>query len=274
MKPTALVTGGTSGLGAAAAIALAQANYKVLIAGRDAGRGAEVVAQIGARGGDAEFLVADLLGKRGVSALADEVKRRTQQLALLVNNAGGSFQKRENTPDGIERTFALNTLAPFQLSEALLPQLAAARGRIVNVATGIPKGTKVEVDQLSNPKKYSGFAAYSNAKLALIALTLEQSARHSAQGVTAVCMHPGIILGTRFGGDIPKPVLAIMGVVAKVFRMNSTLDQAAQRFLVAASSTAPSGTFFDQDRVGTPPKQAQDPGFRSQLWTLLTDHSK
>ena len=274
MKPIALVTGATSGLGAAAALALAQANYKVLLAGRDASRGADVVAQIQARGGEAEFLAADLFSKRGIRALADQVKQRAPALALLVNNAGGSFQKREDSEDRIERTFALNTLAPFLLSQALLPELAAARGRVVNVATGVPKGTKAQVDQLINPKKYSGFAAYSNAKLALIAVTLEQAERFAARGVSAVSMHPGIILGTRFGADIPKPVMVIMGGVARLFRMNSSLEQAAARFVRAASGDAKSGTFFDQDKVGTPPTQALDAGFRAQLWQLLEETSK
>lgn len=274
MKPIALVTGATSGLGAAAASALSQAHFKVLIAGRDAQRGADVVAQIRARGGEAEFLSADLFSKRGIRALAEQVKARTNTLALLVNNAGGSFQARSDTEDGIERTFALNTLAPFLLTQALLPELAAARGRVVNVATGVPKGTKAQVDQLMQPKKYSGFAAYSNAKLALIALTLEQAERFAARGVTAVSMHPGIILGTRFGQDIPKPILSIMGGVARLFRMNSSLDQASGRFLRAATTDVKSGTFFDQDKMGTPPVHAQDADFRGKLWSLLEDTCK
>ncbi|HNN93444.1 MAG TPA: SDR family NAD(P)-dependent oxidoreductase [Pseudomonadota bacterium] len=274
MKPIALVTGATSGLGAAAATALAQANFHVLIAGRDAARGAEVVAQIAARGGEAEFLAADLFTKGGILALAEQVKRRTKTLAVLVNNAGGSFQARQSTADQIERTFALNTLAPFLLSQALLPELSAARGRIVNVATGVPKGTKVQLNQLIDPPKYSGFSAYSNAKLALIAVTIEQATRYAGQGITAVSLHPGIILGTRFGQDIPKPVLAIMGVVARVFRMNSSLEQATGRFLQAATGTAQTGTFFDQGKTGTPPQQTQDTAFRSELWKLLEERSR
>lgn len=274
MKPIALVTGATSGLGAAAALALAQANYKVFVAGRDATRGAEVVAQIQARGGEAEFLAADLFSKRGIGTLADEVRRRTSALAVLVNNAGGSFQKREVTEDQIERTFALNVLAPFLLTQALLPELATARGRVVNVATGVPKGTKAQVDQLAAPKKYSGFAAYSNAKLALIAITIEQATRYAPRGISAVSMHPGIILGTRFGQDIPKPVLAFMGVIARLFRMNSSLDQASARFLRAATGAVQSGSFLDQDKPGTPPAQTQDASFRDRLWTLMEDTSK
>ena len=125
---TAAVTGATSGLGQAAALALGQAGWRVLVIGRDASRGAEVAKQAG---NGSEFLRADLFSLADVRRLALEVKSRAPALQLLVNNAGGVFSKGAPTVDGLERTFALNVAAPFTLTEGLLDALEAGAGRVV-----------------------------------------------------------------------------------------------------------------------------------------------
>jgi retinol dehydrogenase-14 len=269
MKKFALITGATSGLGKDAAEALAQKGFHVLIAGRDAERGAQVVQSIKNNGGDAEFLSADLFSKKGIITLANAVKQRTSSLSLLINNAGGTFPEKIAN-DGIERTFALNTVAPFLLSQALTNELSAAKGRIVNVATGVPKKTKVELETVANPTQYSAMGAYSNAKLSLIGLSIEQAQRLADKQISVVSIHPGIILGTRFGkGVIPGFAVALMRLIGPLFRISSPPEKAVARFLRASLDEVQSGTFFDQDKIGEAPRQAQDPTFRIQLWNLL-----
>ncbi len=112
---TAVVTGGTSGLGEAAALALAAKGYCVLIVGRDAARGRAVVDAARAKGGTAELLAADLFTVAGVRGLAAEILKRTPRVDLVVNNTGGTFGQTLLTEDGLERTFALNVMAPFML---------------------------------------------------------------------------------------------------------------------------------------------------------------
>lgn len=269
MPSTALITGATSGLGEAAAEALAKKGIKVLIAGRDAARGGAVVARIKANGGDAEFLPADLFSLKGVRQLAAEVKKRASSLSILINNAGGTFRKQHTTPDNLEQTFMLNTLAPFVLTRELTELLSAGQGRVVNVATGVPKGTKVDLKDLSNPTKYSGLSAYSKAKLALIAASIEQSQRLSSKGITVVSIHPGIIMGTRFSNEMPRAMVVIGELFGKIFRFGSTLEQAANRFVFAATGAVENGAFYNQDKKGEPPAQTQDASFRAQLWSDL-----
>jgi len=113
---TAVVTGGTSGLGEAAALALAAKGYHVMVVGRDAERGKAVVEAARAKGGEAVLLSADLFTVAGVRALSNEILKRAPKVDLVVNNAGGTFGQTLMTEDGLERTFALNVMAPFVLT--------------------------------------------------------------------------------------------------------------------------------------------------------------
>src|SRR6185369_2367979 len=173
-KRTAIVTGATSGLGAAAAVALAREGYRVILVGRDAARGAEVVARVKEAGGEGEVVTGDLFSLAGLRKLGAELAGRAPRLDLLVNNAGGTFGAKVLTEDGLERTFALNVLAPHALTEALIPSLAAAKGRVLNVVTGVPKKAKTTLDELAGDRSSAGVGSYTRAKLALGVLTKEQ----------------------------------------------------------------------------------------------------
>jgi NAD(P)-dependent dehydrogenase (short-subunit alcohol dehydrogenase family) len=198
----ALVTGATSGIGRAA-ISLARCGYRIIVVGRDADRGVEVVEELDRVGAGGEFLSFDLLDLGDIRRLAREVTERYRHLDMLLNSAGGTFRAKALTPDGIKRTFAFNTIAPYAITTALLSPLKASEGRVVNVITQVPVRTRLNVDELIDPPSYNPFAAYNRAKLALIALTLEQAARYADAGITPVAVHPGIVFGTRFGNDMP-----------------------------------------------------------------------
>jgi NAD(P)-dependent dehydrogenase (short-subunit alcohol dehydrogenase family) len=249
---SAVVTGATSGLGAAAAAALAGEGYYVYIVGRDAERGHEVVAKIQQAGGRAQFVSADLFTVKGVRQLAGEIRSLAPTVDLLVNNAGGVFGERVLTADGLERTFALNVLAPFVLTEELLEPLSRAQGRVVNVVTGVPNGAKATLDEL-----------------ALLTLTKEQQNRFRARGVSVVSLHPGIIPNTRFGSHTPRPVRAVMGFVARVFGMASSIDDAAARFVRIGTGDVEPGGFYREGKLSPAPRLAADPTFARDLWTRL-----
>ncbi len=268
-QKTAVVTGATSGLGQAAALALAAEGWRVIIIGRELGRGAEVVAQAKAAGGSAEFLSADLFSLADVKRLARDIAAMTDTLHLLINNAGGTFGTRALTGDGLERTFALNVAAPFVLTEGLLPLLEKGKGRVLNVVTGVPNGAKATLDQLTGDNAAAGLQSYIRSKLALLALTREQQKRFASRGVTAVCLHPGIIPGTRFGQDTPKVVRVIMEAVGKVIGLMSTLEEAADRYVKVGTQAVEGGGFYKQGVLTAPPKLAGDEAFGSQLWTKL-----
>jgi NAD(P)-dependent dehydrogenase (short-subunit alcohol dehydrogenase family) len=269
---TVLITGATSGIGAATAIALARQRARVLAVGRDQARGAAVVQELTRVGGTGEFLSANLLSLKDIARLADEVMRRTSSVDVLINNAGGMFRTKTMSADNIETTFALNTVAAFALTSHLHGALAQAHGRVVNIATGFLSRTKLHVNDLVNPPSYSGLGRYAQAKLALILLTLEQAERWRSDGISAVSVQPGVVLGTRFGGSEPSgpsfgrtvgvPLLNLLGIGA-------TLEQATDRYQEAAFGDLASGTYFAWGKVAKLPQQAQDVGVRQAVWQLL-----
>lgn len=269
---TAVVTGGTSGLGEAATLALAQAGWRVLIIGRDAQRGGDVVRRAG---NGSEFLDADLFSLNDVRRLANEIARRAPALDLLVNNAGGVFSAGPTTIDGLERTFALNVAAPHVLTEALLPQLAAAKGRVINIVTGIQNGFSAKLEQLSGPKATGGMFAYVRNKLALLALTRAQQQKYASRGITFVALHPGIIPTTRFGTTMTgfNPFTTIGPLFAKVFGFGDTPDAAAKRYLAAATEDVEGGGYYYEGKLRPAPKQALEQGFVDSIWKLVNEQT-
>ncbi|MCA9690546.1 MAG: SDR family NAD(P)-dependent oxidoreductase [Nannocystaceae bacterium] len=266
---TAVVTGATSGLGQAAAIALAQQGFRVLVVGRDAARGGETLAKIEAQGGRAELVLGDLLTVAGVKAVAAELLQRASTIHLLINNAGGAFHRDERTEDGLERTFALNVLAPYLLTEALIDALAAGHGRVVNVVTAVPKGAKTTVEAIAGQGARAGMQSYVRNKLALQTLTIEAQRRHGARGITFASLHPGVIPGTRFGSDSPGILMKIGPVIAKLIGITSTLDEAAARFVKVSTDAIEGDGFYHEGKPREAPKQARDEAFGQALRTTL-----
>ncbi len=272
-RKTAVITRATSGLGEAAALALARSGHRVLLVGRDAERGAQVVRE-GARRSrrrGRKFLPADLfsLADDDRARLAERLRAAAPQLDLLVNNAGGSFSALSRTKDGFERTFALNVAAPFALVEALLEPLARAHGRVVNVVTGVPRGARATIAELTSPGAKAGMGGYIRCKLALLALTRAWQRRYGDRGLTFVALHPGIIPGTRFGQETPAWLRAIGEAIARLFRLSSTRDQAAARYLRVATGPVDGGGFYYEGALRPPPIQAEDAAFAEGLRAAL-----
>lgn len=179
---TALVTGSTSGIGAAIAMALAERGAHVIVSGRDADRGDAVVAQIRATGAQSDFLYADLAQAASAKDLAARAMSMGGSVDVLVNNAAiGSIGP---TPDFPEEDFdailAINVKAPFYLAGALAPAMAAReKGAIINVAS--------MAGQLSIP----GMGVYGASKAALILLTKSWAAEFGPHGVRVNAVIPG-----------------------------------------------------------------------------------
>ncbi len=266
---TAVVTGATSGLGRAAAVALAEQGFRVLLVGRDEARGVEVRDAIVAAGGQAELVLGDLMTVAGAEQVAAELLRRAPTLDLLVNNAGGSFRHDARTADGLERTFALNVLAPYVLTESLMPALVAAKGRVVNVVTGVPTSATTTLEQLVGSKAGPGMQSYIRSKLALLTLTIEQQRRYGARGVSFASLHPGIIPGTRFGAEMPAVMQKMGPVIAKLLRIATPLDEAAARFVRVGTAAVEQGGFYYEGKLRQAPTQARDPVFAASLCETL-----
>jgi NAD(P)-dependent dehydrogenase (short-subunit alcohol dehydrogenase family) len=191
-----LVTGATSGIGAAASLALARLGGTVVLVGRDASRTARQVERIRreAGGAEAETLLADLSSQAQVRQLARDFQARFPRLDVLVNNAGGIFMRRQTTVDGLEMTLALNHLAGFLLTNLLLPGLLASpSGRVVNVASSAHHRGRIDFDDLQRERSYDRLDAYAQSKLANVLFTRELARRLAGTRVTANAADPGFV---------------------------------------------------------------------------------
>src|SRR5258707_14417041 len=164
-----LVTGATSGIGRVTAQALADRGATTVLVARDAARGAATVDDIKRMTGNdrVDVLVADLSSQAQVRRLAEEFLRRYSRLDVLVTNAGALFMRRRESVDGIEMTLALNHLAPFLLTNLLLPTLkASAPARIGTVASPAHNGATFPFDDPQQRRGYRGFRGDGESKLA------------------------------------------------------------------------------------------------------------
>lgn len=193
-----LVTGATSGIGQATALALARKGATVIGVGRDARKCSATVDLLRRATGNpsVEFLQADLSAQEAIRKLAREFKRRHRRLDVLVNNAGARFASRLVSADGYEMTLALNHLGYFLLTNLLLDELGASgRGRVVNVASGSHWGCPgIDFGDLQGEKSFSGKRAYAQSKLAVVLFTYELARRLSGTGATANAADPGNVI--------------------------------------------------------------------------------
>jgi NAD(P)-dependent dehydrogenase (short-subunit alcohol dehydrogenase family) len=203
---TALITGSTDGVGRMVAERLGQDGWRVLVHGRDRGRGEQVVASINAGGGAAEFLQADFSALAEVRRLADAVQRTTRRLNLLINNAGigsgGPHGTRQTSADGHESRFAVNYLAGFLLTDLLLPLLSAP-ARIVNVSSLGQQA--LDFTDVMLTREYSGIRAYRQSKLAQILFTIDLAAELEGSGITVNALHPATFMNTKMVRDFGTP---------------------------------------------------------------------
>jgi retinol dehydrogenase 14 len=193
---TAIVTGASSGIGKVTALELAKAGAKVVMVCRPGPKAEAAFGEISQEAGKdkVELMDADLSSQSSIHAFAENFKKTNDRLEILVNNAGILLSNRVLTADGLERTFATNHLAYFLLTNLLLDLLkASAPARIVCVASEAERGGKIDFDDLQSERTYSGMKAYSQSKLANILFTYELARRLNGTGVTANCLHPGLV---------------------------------------------------------------------------------
>ena len=263
----ALVTGGTSGIGKATAMALAAMGADVVVVGRDRERGERAAEEIRAQtGGRVDLALADLSSQAEVRNLAEEFRRRYDRLDVLVNNAGLVQSTRTETVDGLESTFAINHLAPFLLTNLLLDMLKErAPSRVVTVSSEAERWGNIDFDDLQSKKSYRGFPVYGMTKLANIMFTYELAERLEGTGVTATCMHPGAV-NTRFGTNNLGPMTILFRLFKPFMR---TPDQGADTVIWLASSPEVeglSGRYYADRKPLEPKKIANDPAARRRLW--------
>jgi retinol dehydrogenase 14 len=268
---TVLITGGTGGIGRAAAIALASMGARVGITGRDRPRAEAAAAAIARESGNpaVDVFVGDMSSQAEVRRLAGEVLAAYPRLEVLLNNVGGFWAHRHVTADGLEHTFALNHLAPYLLTSLLLDRLiASAPARVVTVSSGAQGMGRIDFDDLMGERKYSGQTAYNQSKLANVMFTYELARRLDGTGVTATVLHPGVT-STGFGAEDTArgwgPLIAVMRPFMK------SPARGAQTSVYLASSPAAEGItgryFADRKAKGTH-KSSYDRATTARLWQV------
>ncbi len=266
---TVLVTGGTGGIGLATAAGLAGLGARVGIVGRDAARTGAAAKQLRTSGGQVDAFVADVSSQREVRRLANEVLASYSRLDVLVNNVGGYWATRHTTADGLERTFAVNHLAPFLLTNLLLDRLRiSAPARVVTVSSGAQAMGSIDFDDLQGERDYSGQRAYNQSKLANVMFTYELSGKVQGSGVTANALHPGVVR-TNFGREDSKGWMRLMLPVIRPFMMSPDRGAATSLYLASSPDVeGVTGLYFANSKPKTSSKASQDTAAAARLWDV------
>jgi NAD(P)-dependent dehydrogenase (short-subunit alcohol dehydrogenase family) len=270
---TVLVTGGTGGIGKATAIGLARLGARVAITGRELTRTQQAAAEIGRESGNpaVDAFAADLSCQAEVRRLATDVLAAYPRLDVLVNNVGGFWAHRHVTADGLERTFALNHLAPFLLTNLLLERLeSTAPARVVTVASNAQAMGRIAFDDLQGAQDYVGSRAYNQSKLANVMFTYELARCLAGTGVTANALHPGVVR-TGFGAEDPS---VLTRAAMPFLRFLKTPAQGALTSIYLASSAdveGISGQYFANRTPKSSNKLSYDATAASRLWDVSAD---
>jgi len=267
---TVVATGATSGIGAIAVVELARMGARIVFIARDAKRAEATLAKLEAvapgRGHRAH--IADLSLVAEARRVGGAIAAGEARIDALINNAGAIFSGRRVTAEGLEMTFALNHMAYFTLTKALRDRLvASAPARVVSTASAAHAGARLDFDDLQCARDYSGMRAYRRSKLANVLFTRELARRLAGTGVTANCLHPGLV-ASRFGDEAG-------GWTARLFpfikRFAISPAQGADTIVYLASSpevASVTGEYFAKRKVQSPSRAARDDEAAARLWEM------
>ena len=265
---TVVATGATSGIGQAAVLALAGMGARIVLVARNEKRAAATLERLEAaapRRGHRSHL-ADLMSMADSRRVGAAIAASERKIDVLINNAGAMFAERRTTAEGLERTFALNHMAYFVLTAALIGNLkGSAPARIVSTASGAHAGARLDFDDLQSERGYSAFKAYARSKLANILFTRELARRLAGTGVAANCFHPGFV-ASRFGDEAG-------GLVGRLFPLAKLAGLSPEKgadtlvYLTSAPDAASaSGAYFVKRRIAEPSAAGRDDNAAKRLW--------
>src|SRR3989442_1768527 len=265
-----LVTGATSGIGKATALGLARLGGTVVMACRSATRGEAARQDVVRDSGNSRVYleIVDLASEESTRSFAEEFKRKYPRLDVLINNAGVYTPHREVTPDGLERTFEVNYLSGFLLTHLLLDLLKkSAPSRIVNVSSSAHSGGTIHFDDLQGERRYGGFGAYGQSKLAQILFKQELARRLQGTAVTVNACHPGVIrTNLWFGGA------SVVVQFVRMFLKSPEKGAETPIYLSISPDVAGvTGKYFANKHVREPSRAAQDPGAARRLFDVSAE---
>ncbi|MEJ0051323.1 MAG: SDR family oxidoreductase [Methylovirgula sp.] len=265
---TVVITGATSGIGEVAALELAGKGARIVFIARDRNRGEATLAKLDAKAPGLPHKVhyADLSLVAEMKRVAAEIAASEPRIDVLINNAGAAFAQRQVTAEGFELTFALNHLSYFVITAGLRERLLGSTpARIVSTSSTAHSGMKIDLGDLQTKNGYSSLKAYGRSKLENILFTRELARRLRGTGLTANCLHPGVV-ATRFGhesGGIIQPVIKALQLFA------ISPEKGAETIVYLASSpdvANVTGEYFVKNKIAKTSAAAQDMGVAAALW--------
>lgn len=271
---TIVVTGGTGGIGMHTAIGLARTDAHVVVTGRNESRGADAARRIQEESGNEHvtFVKGDVSDNDGVDALIAALTERLDHIDVLINNAGNLSQERQENPDGVELDFAVNVIAPWRLTQGLLPLLEAASPSRVLVVTGGMPGGKFDGGDLQARDGFVALTAYDRSKRAAEAMSLALAERVAAKGVHLHVVYPGGAATDMTRAMSMKSLPWYMKPFWPVFQfmMRSATPEKASRSSVYAATTSDldgeHGVFIDTNsKRATLHKTVHDPATQARV---------
>jgi NAD(P)-dependent dehydrogenase (short-subunit alcohol dehydrogenase family) len=247
---TVVITGGTGGIGFQSAIGIAKTGATVLITGRNRERGDDAVKHIIAETGNnnVELVVGDVSTISDTDKLAHDIVERSDHIDVLVNNAGYLGNKPKSSPDGLEMHFAVNVLAPWRLTIALLPALRAGDdARVLNITGGV-KPAAIDPDNLQAEKGFQGLTTYAHSKSATEAMSMALADKLQPEGVTVNVIFPGRASTAMTGSMSPSALPGLMKLMYPLFRLMFR-DDGGKSAKKAARSTIWAATTPDLEGV-------------------------
>ena len=269
-RKTCLVTGANSGIGKETALGLARMGARVVLVCRNPQKGERALADIQRETGstELELLAADMSSLGSVRALAAQLRQRCPRLDVLINNAGAAVPSRRLSGDGIEMTVAGNHLGGALLTFLLLDLLkSSAPARIVNVSSEAQRNARLEMDDLQFTRRpYNGLAAYAQSKLLMNAFTFELARRLEGTGVTANCLHPGVVATSIFPADAPWYFKLAVGAM-KPFMLSAKRGAEVSLYLATSPDVASvTGQYFVKSKVADSNPLSRDPQVIADIW--------
>jgi NAD(P)-dependent dehydrogenase (short-subunit alcohol dehydrogenase family) len=256
-----VITGASSGIGLAAAEALARRGDRVVLVGRDPSRlrsAVQRVREAGAGRTPAAYR-ADFTRLDDVHVLGEQIREAYPKIAVLANNAGGVVARRGLTADGYESTLQANHLGPFLLTLLLRDRLSG--GRIINTSSDAHRSGRVDPAHLDDGRSsYRMLRVYGDSKQANVLFTVEASRRWP--DILSTCFHPGVVR-TRFGSG------SMISIFFKTAPFLNTPEQGADTLVWLATTPAPeltSGGYYIKRRRRAPAPTATDPVLAARLW--------
>lgn len=260
MKKSILITGSTDGIGLATARRLAEQGHTLLLHGRNAAKLEQVVNSLASApgAGQVESYVADLSRMSEVVSMAQKVAQNHDSLEVLINNAGVFRTAKTITETGLDIRFAVNTIAPYLLTQRLLPLLGAS-SRVVNLSSAAQ--TTVQPAALTGKIRLSDGAAYAQSKLAITAWSRQLAQTLGENGPMIVAVNPGSMLGTKMVKEAYGVAGADIQIGADILERAALSDEFAKA----------SGQYYDNDsrRFAPPHPDALDTRKSAELVRLM-----